>query len=70
MDHHEFFLQDSEGREKSFKTVNWDFPCRDGHVLSVKKLAIVAAAFVVGGVVFGLGALAPRCRTNAAIVPS
>jgi hypothetical protein len=35
VDHHEFFLADAEGNEESFKLVNFDFPCREGHTLSV-----------------------------------
>jgi len=35
VDHHEFFLADNGGKERSFKTVNFDFPCREGQTLSV-----------------------------------
>lgn len=35
VDHHEFFLADSAGAEKAFKTVNFDFPCRQGQTMSV-----------------------------------
>ena len=35
VDHHEFFLADSAGAERAFKTVNFDFPCRQGQTLSV-----------------------------------
>jgi hypothetical protein len=35
VDHHEFFLADAEGNEESFKLVDFDFPCREGHTLSV-----------------------------------
>jgi hypothetical protein len=35
VDHHEFFLVDSAGKERSFKTVDFDFPCRDGQTLTV-----------------------------------
>jgi len=34
-DHHEFFLQDETGKEQSFKTVDLDFPCREGQTVSV-----------------------------------
>src|SRR6185369_12487467 len=35
VDHHEFFLADSAGTERAFKTVNFDFPCREGQTMSV-----------------------------------
>lgn len=35
VDHHEFFLMDDSGKEQSFKTVNLDFPCREGNIASV-----------------------------------
>jgi hypothetical protein len=35
VDHHEFFMVDSAGKERSFKTVNFDFPCREGNTLTV-----------------------------------
>ena len=35
VDHHEFFLQDESGKEQSFKTVDLDFPCREGQTISV-----------------------------------
>jgi len=35
VDHHEFFLADASGTERAFKTVNFDFPCRQGQTLSV-----------------------------------
>jgi hypothetical protein len=35
VDHHEFFLVDEAGKERSFKMVNFDFPCREGQTLSV-----------------------------------
>jgi hypothetical protein len=35
VDHHEFFLADSAGTERAFKTVNFDFPCRQGQTMSV-----------------------------------
>jgi hypothetical protein len=34
VDHHEFFLGDSEGNEESFKLTDFDFPCREGQTLS------------------------------------
>ena len=35
VDHHEFFLADSAGKERAFKMVDFDFPCREGNTLSV-----------------------------------
>ena len=35
VDHHEFFLVDESGKERSFKMVDFDFPCREGQTLSV-----------------------------------
>jgi hypothetical protein len=35
VDHHEFFLADAAGAERAFKTVNFDFPCREGQTMSV-----------------------------------
>ncbi|MEO8464592.1 MAG: hypothetical protein ABI640_04570 [Gammaproteobacteria bacterium] len=35
VDHHEFFLADEGGKERAFKTVDFDFPCREGQTLSV-----------------------------------
>jgi hypothetical protein len=35
VDHHEFFMVDASGKERSFKTVNFDFPCREGNTLTV-----------------------------------
>ena len=35
VDHHEFFLADSAGKESAFKMVDFDFPCREGNTLSV-----------------------------------
>jgi hypothetical protein len=35
IDHHEFFLSDANGKEESFKMIDWDFPCREGHTLTV-----------------------------------
>jgi hypothetical protein len=35
VDHHELFLADSTGKERAFKMVNFDFPCRDGQTLSI-----------------------------------
>jgi hypothetical protein len=35
VDHHEFFLTDAAGKERAFRTVNFDFPCREGQTLSV-----------------------------------
>lgn len=35
VDHHEFFLADSTGKERSFKMVDFDFPCREGQTLTV-----------------------------------
>jgi len=35
VDHHEFFLADTDGKERAFKAVNFDFPCREGQTLSV-----------------------------------
>jgi hypothetical protein len=35
VDHHEFFLADSAGAERAFKTVDFDFPCRQGQTMSV-----------------------------------
>jgi hypothetical protein len=35
VDHHEFFLADNAGKERAFKTVDFDFPCREGQTISV-----------------------------------
>jgi hypothetical protein len=35
VDHHELFLLNEHGIEKSFRFVNFDFPCREGHLVSV-----------------------------------
>ena len=35
VDHHEFFLQDTAGSERSFKMTDLDFPCREGQTVSV-----------------------------------
>src|SRR5204862_2311055 len=35
VDHHEFFLADSTGKERAFKTVDFDFPYREGQTISV-----------------------------------
>jgi len=35
VDHHEFFLADQDGKERAFKTVDFDFPCREGQTMSV-----------------------------------
>ncbi len=35
VNHHEFFLADASGTERAFKTVNFDFPCREGQTMSV-----------------------------------
>ena len=35
VDHHEFFLADATGTERSFKMVDFDFPCREGQMLTV-----------------------------------
>jgi hypothetical protein len=35
VDHHEFFLADKDGKERAFKTVDFDFPCREGQTMSV-----------------------------------
>jgi hypothetical protein len=35
VDHHELFLLNEHGIEKSFRFVNFDFPCREGHLISV-----------------------------------
>jgi len=35
VDHHEFFLADKDGKERAFKTVDFDFPCREGQTISV-----------------------------------
>jgi hypothetical protein len=35
VDHHEFFLADASGQERSFKMIDFDFPCREGQTLTV-----------------------------------
>jgi hypothetical protein len=35
VDHHEFFLANAEGKEKSFKVTDFDFPLREGQTLSM-----------------------------------
>jgi hypothetical protein len=35
IDHHEFFLMDGGGKERAFKMVNFDFPCREGQTMTV-----------------------------------
>ncbi len=35
VNHHEFFLVDSAGKERSFKMTDFDFPCREGQTVSV-----------------------------------
>lgn len=35
VDHHEFFLRDEDGKERSFQLVNLDFPCREEQTVSV-----------------------------------
>lgn len=35
VDHHEFFLVDKEGKERGFQLVNFDFPVREGHTVSI-----------------------------------
>lgn len=35
VDHHEFFLADKDGKERSFHLVDLDFPCREGQTVSV-----------------------------------
>lgn len=35
IDHHELFLSDASGTERAFKMQNFDFPCREGHTLTV-----------------------------------
>jgi hypothetical protein len=35
VDHHEFFLADGAGTERAFKTIDFDFPCRQGQTMSV-----------------------------------
>ena len=35
VEHHEFFLADANGKEKSVQLVNFDFPLREGQTLSI-----------------------------------
>ena len=35
VDHHELFLADSTGKERAFKMVDFDFPCRDGQTITI-----------------------------------
>jgi len=35
VDHHEFFLADSAGTERAFKTIDFDIPCREGNTMTV-----------------------------------
>lgn len=35
IEHHEFFLADAKGKEKSVQLVNFDFPLREGQTLSI-----------------------------------
>lgn len=35
VDHHELFLVDEGGKEESFHLTNFDFPCREGHTITI-----------------------------------